>query len=75
MENTEVKILWDFNVETHHVIAQGQPHILAQEKKEKKALLIDIAVPGDVRAEEEEEKVMKYQHLAVTISKSRGCGS
>ena len=26
------------------------------EKKEKKALLVDFAVPGDVRVEEEEEK-------------------
>ena len=32
------------------------------EKKEKKALLIDIAVPGDVIVEEKvEEKMTKYQ--------------
>ena len=32
------------------------------------ALLIDIAIPGDVRVEEkEEEKVMKYQYLACEV--------
>ena len=58
MENKEVKILWDFNVETEHVIVHRRPDIVVLEK-EKKALLIDIAVPGDVIEENEEEKVMK----------------
>ena len=62
MENTEVKILWDFNVETDHVIVHRRPDIVVLEKKEKKALLIDIAVPGDVIVEEKvEEKMTKYQ--------------
>ena len=70
MENTEVKILWDFNVETDHVIVHRRPHIVVLEKKEKKALLIDIAVPGDVRVEEkEEEKVTKYQCLAREVKR------
>ena len=64
MENTEVKILGDFNVETDHMIVHRRPDIVVLEKKEKKALLIDI-VPGGVRVEEkEEEKLMKYQCLA-----------
>ena len=70
MENIEVKILWDFNVEADHVIVHRQPDIVVLEKKEKKALLIDIAVPGDVRVEEkEEEKVTKYQCLAREVKR------
>ena len=52
MEIDEVKILWDFNIEIDHVTVHRQPHIVVLEKKEKKALLIDVAVPGDVRVEE-----------------------
>ena len=33
------------------------------EKKEKKVLLIDNAIPSDVRVEEEEEKVTKYEYF------------
>ena len=64
MENDEVKVLWDFNVESDHVIVHRRPDIVVLEKKEKNALLIDIAIPGNVRvAEKEEEKLMKYQCL------------
>ena len=72
MENNEVKILCYFNVETEHVIVHGRPDIVVLEKKEKKALLIDIAVAGDVRVEEkEEEKVAKYQCLAREVKRLR----
>ena len=29
----EVKILWDFNVESDHVVVHGRPHIVFLEKK------------------------------------------
>ena len=39
-------------------------------EKKKNALLIDIAIPGDVRVEEkEEEKEMKYQYLAHEVKR------
>ena len=69
MGNDEVKILWDFNVETEHAIVHRQPDIVVLEKKEKKALLIGIAVPCDVRVEEEEEKVTKYQWLTHKVKR------
>ena len=60
-----MKILWDFNIEIGHMIVHRQPHIVVLETKEKNALLIHIAIPGDVRVEEkEEEKVMRYQYPA-----------
>ena len=64
MENTEVKILQDFNVETDHVIVHRRPHIVILEKEEKNALFVDKnthSVPGDVRVEEK-EKAIKYQY-------------
>ena len=65
MENHEVKILSDFHIESDHVVVHWWPHIVVLEKKDKNALLFDIAVPIDVRVEEkEEEKVMKYQCLS-----------
>ena len=39
-------------------------------RKEKNALLIDIAVPGDARVEEkEEEKVMKCEYLTREVKR------
>ena len=37
MENTEVKVLWDFNVKTDHVIVHRRSHTGVLEKKEKNA--------------------------------------
>ena len=64
MKNDEVKILWDFNIETDHLIGHRRPDIVVQEK-EKNTLLIDIAVTSDVRVEEEEEK---ERNLSVSLS-------
>ena len=38
-------------------------------KKKKNALLIDIVVPDDIRVEEEEEKLVKYQYLACEVKR------
>ena len=67
MENDEVKILWDFNVESEQVIVHRRPHIVLLEKKEKNTLLIDVAVPGDVRVEEKRER--KWRSISVSHAK------
>ena len=52
------------------MIVHKWPHIMALEKKENNALLIDIAIPGDVRVEKkEEEKVTKHQCLAREVKR------
>ena len=51
VENNRIKILWDFDNQTDHVILQKRPDILVLFKTEKKCHLIDIAVPGDKRIE------------------------
>ena len=46
------------------MIEVRRPDIIVIDKKERKGLIIDIAVPADVRVEKKErEKVEKYQDL------------
>ena len=64
MENERVKILWDFNIQTDNVIQHRRSDIVKVYKKERKCQLIDIAIPGDNRAElKEHKKVDKYSEL------------
>ena len=50
------KLLWDFNIQTDHLI-QARPHNNQQKKKEKKICkIVDFAVPAGL-----EEKKGKYQ--------------
>eukprot|EP00795_Rhopilema_esculentum_P003281 gene3280-biopygen1499 len=61
---TNVKILWDVNIQTDNVIQARRPDIVVVNKKERKCYIIDVAVPGDVRiAEKEMEKIEKYDEL------------
>ena len=58
VENDRVKILWDFNIQTDHVIQQKRPNIVVLYKKERKCHFVDIAVPGDKRSElKQQEKI------------------
>ena len=64
VENEEVKVLWDINVQCDNVIEARRPDIILIDKKERKVIIIDIAVPADVRVgEKEREKMEKYQDL------------
>ncbi|KAL5257827.1 hypothetical protein ACHWQZ_G012684 [Mnemiopsis leidyi] len=59
-----VKLLWDFHVQSDHVIEHCRPDLLLVKKKTMEAVIIDIAVPSDVRiTEKEKEKILKYQDL------------
>ena len=70
VENDQVKILWDFNIQTDHVIQHRRPDVVLLDKTKKMCHLIDIAVPGDTRvASKEMEKIEKYQDLARELRK------
>ena len=63
-ENERVKILWDFNIQTDHVIQHRRPDIVVLYKNGKKYHLVDITVPGDKRIElKEQEKIDIYSEL------------
>ena len=62
--NRHVMILWDFNIQTDHVIEHRRPDVVL-DKHEKMCHLINIAVPGESRVtSKENEKVQKYQNSA-----------
>ena len=67
-----MKVWWDINVQCDNVIEARRPDIILIDKKERKGIIIDIAIPADVRVgEKEREKVEKYQELKREIGRLR----
>ena len=65
-----MKVLRDINVQSDSVIEAKRPDIVPTDKKERKEIIIVIAVPADVRVgEKEREKVEKYQDLKREIGR------
>ena len=60
VENDRVKILWDFNIQTDHVIQR--PDIVVLYKNERKCHLIDIEL-------KEQEKIDNYTELRQEVKK------
>ena len=70
LENEDYKILWDFSIQTDHVIEARRPDLVVVDKKERSCKIIDFAVPGDSRIEEKEkDKIEKYQDLGRELQK------
>ena len=64
-ENEDVKLLWDFSIQTDKVIHARRPDFVIVKKKDKECMIIDVAVPADSRTWiKEEEKTDKYTELA-----------
>ena len=49
LENEDYKILWDFSIQTDHVIEAWRLDLAAVDKKRTTCKIIDFAVPGDSR--------------------------
>ena len=70
MENEDYKILWDFNIQTDHVIEARRTDLVVIDRKERSCKIIDFAVPGDSRIEEKEkDNIEKYQDLGRELQK------
>ena len=70
LENEDYKILWDFSIQTDHVIEARRPDLVAVDKKERSCKIIDFAVPEDSRIEEKEkDKIEEYQDLGRLLQK------
>ena len=64
IENDKCKILWDFTVQTGHIIQARRPDMIVIDKETNKAQVIDFAIPYDSRVDSKEmEKIEKYQDL------------
>ena len=62
-ENDNTKLIWDYSIRTDRVIPAHLPNFTLVDKTNNKVLVIDVVVPRDSRAEQEEEKRDKYQNL------------
>ena len=70
VENEEIKVLWNINIQCDNLIEARRPDLIVIDKEEQKGIIVDIAVPADIRVKEKEkEKVEKYQDLNKWISR------
>ena len=72
LENDSQKLLWDFNIQTDHLILARRPDLIIINKKKKKRIhkIVDFAVPTDRRINlKESEKNDKYLDLPRELKK------
>ena len=70
LENATHKLLWDFNIQTDHLIPARRPDLLIINKKKRTCKIVDFAVPADHRIKLKEcEKKDKYLDLAREMKK------
>ena len=65
------KLLWDFKIQTDHLISARRPDIIINKKKKKRICkIVDFAVPADHRINlKKTEKKDKYLDLARELKK------
>jgi len=69
-ENDEVKILWDYDIQTDKHIQARRPDITIESKQDKSLLIVDVAIPVDHNIKDKEnEKITKYQDLRHELKK------
>ena len=72
IENDSHKLLWDFNIQTDHLIPARRPYFIIINKKMRICKIVDFAIPADHRINlKESEKKDKYLDLAREIKKLR----
>ena len=73
LENVLHKLLWDFNIQTDHLIPARRPDLIIinnNKKKKRICKIVDFAVPADHRINlMEREKKDKYLDLAGELEK------
>ena len=63
-----VKILWDLDIRTDHVISAHRPDIVVHDFVEHSAMLLDVSIPADFNiVEKEREKIQKYKDLCFEL--------
>ena len=66
----DYKILWDFNIQTDHVIEAQRTDSVVVNKKRRTCEIFDFAVPEDSRIEQKEkENIEKFQDLRRELQK------
>ena len=73
VENDQAKILWDFQIKTDKLVMANQPDIVLIDKKQQKAVVIDIVIPSDSNIwRKDHEKIDIYQGLKEELEKMWG---
>ena len=73
LENDTHKLLWDFDIQTDHLISARRPDLIViNKKKQKICKIVNFAVPADLRIKLKEcEKRDKYLDLARELKKKQ----
>ena len=70
LENDSHKLLWDFNIQTDHLIPARRPDLIIINKKKRICKIVNFAVPGDHRINlKKSVKKDKYLDLARELKK------
>ena len=70
LENDLHKLLWDFNIQTDHLIPARRPDLIIINRKKKICKIVDFGVPVDHRIIlKESEKKDKYLDFARELKK------
>ena len=70
VESDEGKLLYDFTIQTYHVIEHRRPDIVFLDKQQGQCHITDIVVPWDARMEQKgKEKLEKYQDLRGEVAR------
>ena len=54
LENDLHKLLWDFNIQTDHLIRARRPDLIIINKKKRTCKIVNFAVPADHRIKQKE---------------------
>ena len=66
--------MWDFSIQTDHVIEARRPDLILVDTKERSCKIIDFAVPGGSRiVEKEKDKVKKISELGKGVAEDIEC--
>ena len=72
LENDTHNLLWDFYIQTDHLISARKPDLIIINKKKRTCKIVDFAVLTDHRIKlKENEKKDKYLDLARELKKLR----
>ena len=70
LENETHKLLWDFEIQTNHLISASQPDLIIINKKKWTCRNVDFAVSADHRLKLKESELKdKYHDLARELKK------
>ena len=73
LENDTYKLLWDFDIQTDHLILARRLDLIIINKTKRTCNIVDFAVPADHRVKlKESEKKNRYLNLARELKKNCG---